>query len=191
VAENESLILPTIVSRCQLIKIPSLETKDVEEALIKNKVEPEKARQIAAISDGNYQEALQLIEDAEDDLEKLLREWLNAILKTGPVAQTKWVEEISRLGREKQKQFLKYFNHLLEQSIRLRIIGENTNNGGEKDFAERLNKIAGIEQQQAIIEELDKAAYYIERNANSKILFHALTIKLYHIIQDKIVFLAT
>ena len=61
----------------------------------------------------------------------------------------------------------------------------------EKDFAERLNKIAGIEQQQAIVEELDRAAYYIERNANSKILFHALTIKLYHIIQDKIVFLAT
>ncbi len=54
---------------------------------------------------------------------------------------------------------------------------------------ERLNKIASLEQQQAIIEELDRAAYYIERNANAKILFHALTIKLYHIIQDKIVFL--
>jgi len=36
---------------------------------------------------------------------------------------------------------------------------------------------------------LDRAAYYIERNANSKILFHALTIKLYHVIQDKIVLL--
>jgi DNA polymerase-3 subunit delta' len=59
----------------------------------------------------------------------------------------------------------------------------------EKDFAERLNRLADISQQQAIIEELDRATYYIERNANSKILFHALTIKLYHIIQDKIVFL--
>ena len=28
-----------------------------------------------------------------------------------------------------------------------------------------------------------------ERNANAKLQFHALTIKLYHIIQDKIVFL--
>jgi len=47
----------------------------------------------------------------------------------------------------------------------------------ERDFADRLNKIAGIEEQQAIIEELDNATYFIERNANAKILFHALTIK--------------
>ena len=60
--------------------------------------------------------------------------------------------------------------------------------GTERDFAERLNKIAGIEQQEAIIEEIDRASYYIERNAHGKMLFHALTIKLYHIIQDKIVF---
>lgn len=190
VTENEAQVLQTIVSRCQLIKIPALETKEIEEALInRNKTEPAIARQVASVSEGNYHEALQLVQHAEEDWQALLREWLNAILKTGPVAQTKWVEDISRLGREKQKQFLRYFNHLLEQAIHYRIRGEKLNIGEkEKDFAERLNKIAGIEQQQAIIEELDKASYYIERNANGKMLFHALTIKLYHIIQDKVVF---
>lgn len=191
VAENESLLLQTIISRCQLIKIPALEVKDVEEALIsRNKTEPAIARQVAGVSDGNYREALQLVQHAEEDWQTMLREWLNAIMKTGPIAQTKWVEEMSRLGREKQKQFLRYFNHLLGESARLRILGDQVFlSEKEKDFAGRLNKIAGIEQQQAIIEELDKASYYIERNANAKILFHALTIKLYHIIQDKIVFL--
>jgi DNA polymerase-3 subunit delta' len=56
----------------------------------------------------------------------------------------------------------------------------------EKDFAQRLNKIASVSQMQCMIEELDKAAYYIERNANGKILFQALTIKLFHIIQNKV-----
>ncbi|MDP4263429.1 MAG: hypothetical protein Q8941_12960 [Bacteroidota bacterium] len=190
-AENESLILPTIVSRCQLVKIPALETKEIEEALIaRNKTTQEVARQVASVSEGNYREALQMVQHAEEDWQGLLREWLNAMLKTGPIAQTKWVEEISKLGREKQKQFLRYFNHLLEQALRIRIMAGNTNiPEKERDFADRLNKIAGIEEQQAIIEELDKATYYIERNANAKILFHALTIKLYHIIRDKIVFL--
>ena len=55
----------------------------------------------------------------------------------------------------------------------------------EKDFANRLNKIADIAQQEAIIEALDNAIYYIERNANAKMLFHALTIKLYHIVAEK------
>lgn len=193
VAENESLILPTILSRCQLIKIPVLETKEIEEALISRNNSPaETARQAAGVSEGNYREALQLVQHADEDWQSLLREWLNAILKTGPIAQTKWVEEISRLGREKQKQFLRYFNHLLEQAIRQKLMGENIYlPTTEKDFALRLNRLADIAQQQAIIEELDKASYYIERNANAKILFHALTIKLYHIIQDKIVFLTT
>jgi DNA polymerase III subunit delta' len=192
VTENEAQVLQTIVSRCQLIKIPALETIDIEEALIsRNKTEPAIARQVASVSEGNYHEALQLVQHAEEDWQSLLREWLNAILKTGPVAQAKWVEDISRLGREKQKQFLRYFNHLLEQAIHYRIRGEKLNIGEkERDFAERLNKIAGIEQQQAIIEELDRASYYIERNAHGKMLFHALTIKVYHIIQDKIVFLS-
>jgi DNA polymerase-3 subunit delta' len=191
VTENEALVLPTIVSRCQLVKIPALTNQDIEEALVsRNKTEPAVARQVAGVSEGNYHEALQLVQHAEEDWQALLREWLNAMLRTGPVAQAKWVEEISRLGREKQKQFLRYFNHLLELAIHYRIregamlIGEK-----ERDFAERLNKIAGIEQQQAIIGELDRATYYIERNAHGKMLFHALTIKLYHIIQDKIVFL--
>jgi DNA polymerase-3 subunit delta' len=185
VAENESLILPTILSRTQLVKIPSLDVSDIEAALIgRGKVAPEQARQIALVSEGNYHEALQLLQHSGDDWQGMLRDWLNAVLKTGPVAQVKWIEEISRQGREKQKQFLRYFNHLLQQTIRLQIMPEISTQlpDAERDFALRLNKIASLHQHQAIIEELDKAAYYIERNANAKILFHALTIKLYHII---------
>ncbi len=195
VAENESLILPTILSRCQLVRIPALQADDIETALVqRNKTENITARQVASVSEGNYREALQLVQHSDEDWQSLLRDWLNAIMKTGPIAQTRWVDEMSKQGREKQKQFLRYFNHLLEQAIRLRVRSGSEpagtiKQGSEQDFAERLNKIAGIEQQQAIIEELDKASYYIERNANGKMLFHALTIKLYHIIQDKIVFL--
>ncbi len=190
VAENEDLILPTILSRTQLVKIPLLANKDVEAALqLKEGVKPEKAQQIAAVADGNYREALQLLQHAEDDWQLMLRDWLNAVLKTGPVAQVKWIDETAKLGREKQKQFLKYFIHLLEQAVRLRAIGAPQIQSDETDFALRLNKICSIGQQEAIINELDKASYYIERNANAKMLFHALSIRLYHIISNKSVIL--
>ena len=190
VAENEDLILPTILSRTQLVKIPSLSNLEVESALAQRMGVPiEKAQQIAALSEGNYREALQLLEQAEDDWQITLREWLNLISKKNLAGQVKWIEDMSKQGREKQKQFLKYFTHLLEQAIRLGVMDEKTANSlsiaaNEKDFALRLNKLCTIHQQEAIVHELDKASYYIERNANGKMLFHALSIKLYHIITN-------
>ena len=189
VAQNEEQILQTILSRCQLVRIPSLENADIEKALVeRSAAAPETARQIAAISEGNYREALSLLQHAEDDWQSFLRDWLNATLKGGPIAQVKWVEEISKMGREKQKQFLRYFNHLVEVSVRAKVLGAERVAAAENElaFAQRLNKIAGVSQLEAIIEELDRAAYYVERNANPKMLFQALTFKLYHIIRNKV-----
>jgi DNA polymerase III subunit delta' len=188
VAEQESLILPTILSRTLLVKVPPLSNREVAEGLQRAaSVDPARAEMIAGISEGNFREALQQLQNADEDWQSLLREWLNAVLKGGPVAQVKWVETVSKLGRERQKQFLRYFNHLLETAIRLDCMGgqEGQVSEVERDFALRLNKIASREAQEAILQLLDDASYYIERNANAKMLFHALTLKLYHIIANK------
>ena len=192
VAENDELVLPTILSRTQLVKVPPLSNQDVESALeLRQGVSVQKAQQVAAISSGNYHEALQQLQHAEDDWEVFLRHWLNSIVRTGPAAQVKWIDEISKIGREKQKQFLRYFVHILEIANRLRIIPTKTEDQNRPDveFALKFNKLCNISQQEAIVKELDNASYYIERNANAKILFHALTIKLYHIISNKSVIL--
>jgi DNA polymerase III subunit delta' len=188
VAENEDQILQTILSRTQLVRIPRLTTDDVREALeIRCALPPAQARQVANMSEGNYREALQQVNHASEDWMDLFRDWMSVSLRKNYAGQLKWVEEISKLGRERQKQFLKYCNHLLGQSIRAAILPGETGNYTEKelDFINRLNSVAGIPEQEAIVSELDNAAYYIERNANPKMLFHALTIKLYHIINDK------
>ncbi|MFT3902559.1 MAG: hypothetical protein QM727_05270 [Niabella sp.] len=192
VTENEGLILPTILSRCQLIKVPQPTEVEITTALIeRNHTDKDAAAQIAGICGGNYREALQLVRHSNEDWQGLLRDWLNSILRTGPVAQVKWVEEISKLGRENQKQFLRYFNHLLLLAVRLGVAPALGKDYSEKDrdFATRLYKLCDISQLEALAEELNMATYYIERNANSKMLFLGLTIKFYHIIRDKVVFL--
>ena len=190
VAENDALVLPTILSRTQLVKIPPLSNLEIEAALeLRSGVPIEKAQQLAALSEGNYREALQLLQHVEDDWLFTLREWLNLIAKKNLAGQVKWIEDMSKQGREKQKQFLKYFTHLLEQAVRISVLpaeisGDLPLPGNEKDFALRLNKLCNVNQMEAIINELDKASYYIERNANGKMLFHALSIRLYHIISN-------
>lgn len=192
VAQDENAILPTILSRTQLIKIPLLNNDEIEEALIHQaNSTTERAAQVAAVSEGNYREALQLLQNAEHNWEGLLREWLNVTLKNSTSAQLKWIDEISQMGREKQKQFIRYFIHLLGQSQRLRFIYSSEADyndlripANEIDFALRLNKMCSLEAAEAIINELDKAIFYIERNAHAKMLFHALSIRIYHIIKD-------
>ena len=137
------------------------------------------------------------MQHADEDFLGLLREWLNATLKNLPILQVKMIEEIARLGREKQKQFLRHFTHLLEQGVRLEVLTgvakekmESAMSQGERDFVSRINKAMTLEQKEAIAEELDKAGYYIERNANAKILFHALTIKIFHIVKSNIIITA-
>jgi DNA polymerase III subunit delta' len=188
VAEDENAILPTILSRTQLVKIPSLSNKETEDVLIKNyQLTTEKAAEITAASEGNFREALQLLQAPEEDLQAQVREWLNIVLKNNVASQLKWLDEISKIGREKQKQFLKYFIHLLEQAIRAAYLNEEDLGmipENERDFAFRINKICGTDAQEAIIKELNNAFYYIERNAHAKMLFHALTIRFFHIIKD-------
>jgi DNA polymerase-3 subunit delta' len=186
VAEKEENILSTILSRCQIIRVPAIDTSDIVNALTeRNKIDQEQAIQIAGMCEGNYREALQLLQHSENDWQIVLREWLNTLLKADTVGQIKWAEEMSQYGREKQKQFLQYFTHLIECSLRLNSMPNNTITASEKekDFSLRLQKLCNAVQLEAITTELENAAYYIERNANAKMLFTALSIKLFHIIK--------
>ncbi|MEO7308765.1 MAG: hypothetical protein ABIX01_00090 [Chitinophagaceae bacterium] len=192
VTEKEEAILPTIISRCQLIRVGMPENIDIENALVERAgVDRDRARQISLVAEGNYHEALQMLQHTDADWQALLRQWLNAAIKGTPKMQQDWIAEMNDLGREKQKQFLKYFVNLLEQSLRVRILGPERLSlpATEIDFAQRLNKIAGINQQEALVKELELASYYIERNANGKMLFQALTLKLRSIVLEKTILL--
>jgi DNA polymerase-3 subunit delta' len=199
VAENEDRLLPTIVSRCQVIRVLPLAAEKIEAALVsKSGVAPEQARQVALVADGNYREALQLLQHNQEDWDSLLKDWLNAALMKGATEfqrfslQAKIVDQLAALGREKQKQLLRYFLELLGLSVRIRVLGaENLNLPvNEKEFAIKLNKISGISTQQAMSRELENAIYFVERNANAKMLFHALTLKLRSIVLDKSVIIS-
>lgn len=194
VGEKEDRILPTIVSRCQMIRVPPLQANDIAGALMeKLDLDGEKARQIALVSAGNYHDALELLQHHEDNWNGILREWLNASLMRAPVngnayaGLNKVVGDLSVMGREKQKQLLQYFLQLIEQSLRLRLMNNDTLNlpGQEAQFAQRLNNMAGPSTLAVLAQLLEEATFYIERNANPKLLFHSLSIKMREALKNK------
>ncbi|ASZ10486.1 DNA polymerase III subunit delta' [Chitinophaga pendula] len=190
VAENQEQILATILSRTHLIKINPLPKPILVDALVhRSNATPARAQQVATIAMGNYREALSLLQHAEDDYHELLRTWLNFIFTGNKPSLQQWIENISsaKMGREKQKQFLRYFINLLEHTVRLQYLdkAQLAFSDDEVDFAAKLQKLANLQQIEQICTALDNACYYIERNANGKILFHALSIQLQYIFRKK------
>jgi DNA polymerase-3 subunit delta' len=194
VGEKEERILPTIISRCQIIRVPPLQVNDITMALMdKQGLNEQKARQIALVSAGNYHDALELLQHHEDNWNGMLRDWLNASLMRAPAGGNpygglnKVVTDLSVLGREKQKQLLQYFLQLIEQSLRLRLMNSEMLNLPEQEaqFAQRLNKMAGPSTLAALVSLLEDSTYYVERNANPKLLFHSLSIKMREVLLNK------
>ncbi|WP_291908293.1 hypothetical protein [Chitinophaga sp. CB10] len=190
VAENQEQILATILSRTHLIKVNPIAKEEMVKSLTeRGNVPLARAQQIATIAAGNYREAVYLLQHSDDDYHELLRNWLNYIFTGNRGALQEWIEAISsaKTGRENQKQFLRYFINLLEHAVRLQFIDRSqlAFSAEEMDFSAKLLKLAGMEQIEQIVELLDNAYYHIERNANAKMLFHALSIKLQYIFKKK------
>ena len=101
---------------------------------------------------------------------------------------TSFVEEMSKMGRENQKNFWRYALKLLREILlvkhhcpQLTHVTER-----EKNFIANLSKAIHTPQIEALIIEIEKAHYHTERNANPKILFLDVSLQLVKILMFKI-----
>jgi len=80
IGENLDAVLPTIRSRCQLLRFAPLATSDVADLLVENEIaaSPEEAAAAAGMSDGSLQMAAQLLNPALRSLRDRLFEFLSA-----------------------------------------------------------------------------------------------------------------
>jgi len=181
IAENSNLILNTILSRTQQLRIYRLPDSEIAEALVeRHQISENAARQVAVLAEGNYNKALDLLSNSNNDNQELLIRWLGVCLSNQAGVLLQWVEEIAKLGRENQKNFIKYALYFLRQCFLLKLGQTKANalDNEELQFAQQLMEKMTLEHFEAIIQLLDNASYHIERNANPKILFLHLSIQI-------------
>jgi DNA polymerase-3 subunit delta' len=174
VAQNQDQILNTIISRTQLVKIPALKNDDISRYLIDTKDIPEtQASRIAYLSNGSLQAALNhLKEDDHDDFRNFTA-WMRMTFADKGAQIIDFVDVLSKLGRENQKNMLKYGVQLIRECIMMISGAESLVHlpSLELDFVKNFSKHLDFAKCEALINELEKAHYHIERNANPKILF--------------------
>lgn len=189
VAENTEDILPTILSRTQLVRLAPIGTQDIAEALLaKSLTDPRRAAQVAHMANGSYTEALRIVRHAENDLFPDVRQWFNALFTNNGLGIAKFAEDWSKSGREQQKNLLHYVIQLLEQAMRVRYMpaASSTLPQEEAQFVQKLAATnISFEAMQQMITAITDVIFYIERNAHSKTQLHVLSIRLQHIIQNK------
>ena len=183
VAERYEMILPTVRSRAQLVKVPALSREDIEAAVAKRSQALQirvNAAEIASMANGNWNEALALMDDSgENDFYFLkFRDWMRLCFRPGNFIELHaFIQEWARLGREKQKQFLSYGLKVVHHSL---LIEQGLTNAvfahqAEMDYLTKFAPFVHDGNRKQMVELLNEAIYHIERNAHAAILFTDLS----------------
>lgn len=174
VAQNQDQILNTILSRTQLVKIPGLTYDDVKDHLLSFHHQTEEAAaEIAYLSNGNMTEALAMLQQDNKSYHELFVQWLRYCFGNKGIEVMAFVEQFAKMGRENQKNFLRYGVSFVRECCLLLAGAGNLVHlpAKELDTAQKMSNVLTIDKAQSIITELEKAHYHVERNANPKILF--------------------
>lgn len=188
-AENADHILPTILSRTQLVEIPRVADEDVKSYLTENfRWSEEKLLEIVFQSQGNLNVAQKLmqIDEYGSEFEELFITWVREAFQVKKKPEflkniVFWGRNIAGWNREKQKNFLNYCGEMFRLALLQNYGSENLvykkiDSGGFK--WESFSKFIHGANIEAILVEISDADYHLERNANAKIVWTDLGIKL-------------
>jgi len=182
VSENTDLILPTILSRTQMIRIPPLDPQSIREGLQQRYPGKEDMVQdVIRRSNGNYSTAVRLMESDELDSEHfeefvfLMRKcYMREIIEI-----QKWTERIAGWGRERLKMFLTYGLRLIRENFMLNLQQEEITfmSRKESEFSRKFSAFIHQGNVFGMAREFERAIDHIEANGQAKIVLLDLAIK--------------
>lgn len=188
-AENADFILPTILSRTQLVEIPRIQDDDIEIFLRKDfQLSEEKVKETVFQAQGNWNNAQKLLlaENSDSEFEDLFVMWVREAFQVKKKPEflkniVFWGRNVAGWNREKQKNFLDYCSEMFRLALLQNYGNENLVykkiDSGNFKWDRFSNFIHGANIE-AILEEISEADYHLERNANAKIVWTDLGIKL-------------
>ena len=190
VSEEPDKVIPTILSRCQLVKVPSFNSSDIEKYLTDRfSIAPDKASDISRVSNGNITRAIELCENEDSSLANLERfkSLMRFAWKRDIVSIINWSEEISTTGREAQKNFISFSMRLLRENLMLSLNQLKNSlvslTGEEATFSENFHPFINQNNIYPLTEEFNLVYSHIESNGNAKIIFLDLALKVTRLIR--------
>lgn len=183
VSETPELILGTIQSRAQRINVRSIHTEAIEEAMIlKYGLSRDDAKHVAHLANGSYIKAVEAISLGEEN--KFFLEQFKSMMRNSWARNVKGMKEMADtmagIGRERQKNFLAYCQHLIRENFIYRFQSPELNymNLDEAGFATKFAPYVNERNVIDLVEELAKAERHIAQNVNAKMVFFDLSLRI-------------
>ena len=186
IAQSQEAILPTILSRTQIVKFAKLNLEEVSKHLIsKMELTEDNALKIAQISDGNWIEAKQLIGQTENNFFEEFRTWLLLIIQQNArpslqfaQALINWCETMGGSGRQNQKAFIQYALFFIREALAAHNQMPSKLSESEKNVALKMIQTISWQKMISISQIINNLHYQIVRNANAKIVFLSTSMKI-------------
>ena len=191
VAEDELLLMDTLVSRCQRINLNKIPNDLIKKALIDKGFSNELANKASLESNGSYNKAFSFAKGKESDsvFEKWFQSWVRSAFKVkknkeAVLELVDWSKTVSKSGRETQKKFIAYSLEIFRQALLLNYgISELTFYSPSTDFNfDNFSKFIGGANVEEISLELENAYIQIQSNGNPNMIFTDLSLKLTRLI---------
>jgi DNA polymerase-3 subunit delta' len=193
VSETGSNLLPTIISRVQTLKISDFNAEDIVGYF--GGITLEKAKHLKNITDADLGKMIKIQKNSEGsvDLFEEFSVWMRLAYKMDVVAISAWVEKTITKGRNHQKLFLSYAIKMIRECLILNFASSSLlkTNKKEQVFISKFSPFIHEENSIIIVEELEKSIKSINRNANAKILFFELSLKMVKFLKVKRKFAVT
>ena len=190
VGHNTDKLLPTIVSRVQIVKTSLLSDNDIEEGLIyKEKISENSAKSIATMANGNFSKAIDLVKNSENEEQfmDIFHKWMRLCYIADFINLEKWVEDIYKLGRVNQTLFLEYGLRIFRECIIYNYADTKINRLNKKEdvFNEKFSRFIHGGNIIEIINIFEHTHTAILRNANGKIAFMNLSLNICNLLKSK------
>lgn len=187
VTSQPEQLLTTILSRTQKIMVRAFSDEEIMDHLVKEELcSREVATQIAPLADGNMREAYRMIDQVEDENTAMIRDWFRVCYSIQINEMMAFVDNFSTRDKEAQKSLLLSAINvirevLLDKSQRYELMRSAES---DRDFIHKLGvHVLDEDKMLKIYELINQAYYYLERNANAKILFADLSFKIARILK--------
>lgn len=183
VSENSDLILKTIISRVQIIKIPNYNSIEIE-GFLNGKFPSrsgEEIKKMISLTGGNTALSVQMLQNDSFENKNFeeYQSWMRLCYSSNIIEITKWVNQRATKGRRNHSIFLLYSLKMIRNCLVFQFFDKNKLfvTEDEKIFLTKFHPFVHEKNIIQITQILEESIKNIERNANPKIIFYELSLQ--------------